>query len=133
MSIEGDLMQPAMIETGVTEQVIETPQAETQLPERTMSNEEVMVAQALSKIKKTAKILERTNKTLGQVLDSLKRSEKESATHARQVTAQNKKLMAQLAKLEKRVVSIKTTVPKPKAARKSKNKRNTRRKVRSKK
>lgn len=129
MSTEGDSeMMPAAIEetTGVTEQMMtetEEPQSQrsTPLPERTMSNEEVMIAQALSRIKKNAKVLEKTNKMLGQVLDTLKRGEKESAVHTRQMASQNKKLLSQIAQLQKRVAKIKNT-PKPKPVKKKNSK-----------
>jgi hypothetical protein len=129
MSTEGDSgMMPAAIEetTGITEQVMtetEEPQSQgsTPLPERTMSNEEVMIAQALSRIKKNTKVLEKTNKMLGQVLETLKRGEKESAVHSRQVTSQNKKLLSQIAQLQKRMAKIKST-PKPKPVKKKKSK-----------
>jgi hypothetical protein len=129
MSTEGDSeMMPAAIEetTGITEQMMtetEEPQSQrsTPLPERTMSNEEVMIAQALSRIKKNAKVLEKTNKMLGQVLDTLKRAEKESAVHSRQMASQNKKLLSQIAQLQKRVAKIKST-PKPKPVKKKNSK-----------
>ncbi len=89
------------------------------LPERTVTNEEAMIAQALSRIKKNARVLEKTNKMLGQVLDSLKRAEKENAGHAREMTAQNKKLVSQIAQLQKRVAKIKSAAA-PKPARKKK-------------
>jgi hypothetical protein len=128
MSKEGDSgMTPeeAMKESaGVTEQVTMMTEAtqqqqtpSTPLPERTMTNEEAMIAQALSGIKKNAKVLEKTNKMLGQVLDSLKRAEKESAGHAKQMAAQNKKLQSQIAQLQKRVAKAKSA-PKPKPAKK---------------
>lgn len=94
------------------------------LPERAVSNEEVMIAQALSRIKKNAKVLEKTGKMLGQVLDSLKRAEKESAGHAKQVAAQNKKLASQVAQLQKRVARIKSApAPRPAAAAQKKKKK----------
>jgi hypothetical protein len=133
MSTEGDTeMPPAMtaIEaTSSAEQVSETQQQQSSsstmpLPERTVTNEEVMIAQALSRIKKNAKVLEKTNKMLGQVLDSLKRAEKESAGHARQVAAQNKKLASQITQLQKRVAKIKSApAPRPTAAKKQKKKK----------
>ncbi|WP_148700349.1 hypothetical protein [Candidatus Nitrososphaera evergladensis] len=130
MSItEGDSeMTPATMTeaAGALEEVTETREQQQQqqqpsmpLPERTVTNEEVMIAQALSRIKKNAKVLEKTNKMLGQVLDSLKRAEKESAGHARQVASQNKKLASQIAQLQKRVAKIKSA-PAAKPARKKK-------------
>ncbi|MEO9364223.1 MAG: hypothetical protein ABI348_10020 [Nitrososphaera sp.] len=132
MSIEGDTEMPTAMTAaaeeaaGTTEQVTEMQQESLTmpLPERTVTNEEVMIAQALSRIKKNAKVLEKTNKMLGQVLDSLKRAEKESAGHARQVAAQNKKLASQIAQLQKRVAKAKSApAPRPAAKKQKKNKK----------
>src|SRR5437016_5860937 len=91
MSTEGDSgMQPTEIaETEVTEPTAAEPALP--VPERAMSNEEAMIAQALSKIKKNAKQLEKTARTVDQVLESLKRADKERGKHSRQVEQQNKK------------------------------------------
>lgn len=124
MSSEGDSgMQPAAMQTGVEEpQVIETEQA-MPLPEHSATNQEAMIAGALSRIKKNAKVLEKTNKTLGQILDALKKADKERATHARQVEAQNKKLLAQIAQLQKRLSKAGSKSAPKKAKKKSKGKR----------
>jgi hypothetical protein len=116
-------MQPAAMEAGVQEtQVIETEQA-MPLPEISATNQEAMIAGVLSRIKKNAKVLEKTNKILGQVLDALKKADKERTVHARQVEAQNKKLLAQIAQLQKRLPKAgKKSAPK-KARKKSKGKR----------
>ncbi len=124
MSTEGDSgMQPA-VEAGTPEpQMAETEQA-MPLPERSATNEEAMIANALSRIKKNAKILEKTNRTLGQILDALKKADKESAAHARQVEAQNKKVLAQIAQLQKRLPKAgKKSAPKKAAKKKPKAKR----------
>lgn len=73
------------------------------MPERTVSNEEAMIAQVLSRVKKQAKQIEKMQKTVGQILDSLKRADKERAKHGRQVEQQNKKMMSQVAQLQKRL------------------------------
>ncbi len=126
MSTEGDSgAQPAAMEAGIAEpQVTETEQA-MPLPERSATNEEAMIANALSRIKKNAKILEKTNRTLGQILDALKKADKERAGHARQVEAQNKKLLAQIAQLQKRLPKggSKSAPKKKTAKKKSKAKR----------
>jgi hypothetical protein len=116
-------MQPA-VEAGTPEpQMAETEQA-MPLPERSATNEEAMIANALSRIKKNAKILEKTNRTLGQILDALKKADKESAAHARQVEAQNKKVLAQIAQLQKRLPKAgKKSAPKKAAKKKPKAKR----------
>lgn len=118
MSTEGDSgMPPTVIEAGNAEpQVIEVEQA-IPLPERSATNVEAMIAGTLSRMKKNAKILEKNNKTLGQILDALKKAEKERAGHSRQVEAQNKKLLAQIAQMQKRL-SKKSAAPKKKAIKK---------------
>lgn len=124
MSTEGDSgMQPAVVEAGTPEpQMMETEQA-MPLPERSATNEEAMIANALSRIKKNAKTLERTNRTLDQILSTLRKADKERAGHTRQVEAQNKKLLAQIAQLQKRLPKAgKKNAPK-KARKKSKAKR----------
>ncbi|HEY7508094.1 MAG TPA: hypothetical protein VH677_03115 [Nitrososphaera sp.] len=117
MSTEGDSgMPPAAMDAGNAEpQVIEVEQA-VPLPERSATNVEAMIAGTLSRMKKNAKILEKNNKTLGQILDALKKAEKERAGHSRQVEAQNKKLLAQIAQMQKRL--SKSAAPKKKAAKK---------------
>lgn len=124
MSTEGDSgMQPAAMEAGTMEpQAMETEQA-MPLPERSATNEEAMIANALSRIKKNAKILEKTNRTLDQILAALRKADKERAGHTRQMEAQNKKLLAQIAQLQKRLPKAgKKSAPK-KAKKKSKAKR----------
>lgn len=125
MSTEGDSgAQPAAMEAGTIEpQVMETEQA-MPLPERSTTNEEAMIANALSRIKKNAKILEKTNRTLDQILDALKKADKERTGHKRQMEAQNKKMLAQIAQLQKRLPKAgKKSVPKKKAKKRSKAKR----------
>lgn len=122
MSTEGDSGMPsAAMDAGIAEpQVTETEQA-MPLPELSATNEEAMIANVLSRIKKNAKMLERTNRLLEQILGSLKKAEKERAGHGRQVEAQNKKLHAQIAQLQKRLPK-KASAPKKKKAAKKKSK-----------
>ena len=89
------------------------------VPERVVSNEEVMIAQALSRIKKQSKQLERTGKVVQQVLDSLKKADKERVRHSKQVEQQNKKVLSQIAQLQKKLAKAKSAA-KPKSSKKKK-------------
>ena len=115
MSTERDseMASAMMIESEVADhQVTKLREPQTQqtmpLPERIITNEEAMMAQALSKIKKNAKVLENTTKMITKVLDLLKRVEKESASQARESAMQNKKLILQIAQLQKRIMKMKS-------------------------
>jgi hypothetical protein len=116
--LEGEQQQ---IASEPTEQPAATP-----VQERIVSNEEAMIAQVLSRIKKQAKQLERTSKVVEQVLDSLKKADKERVKHSRQVEQQNKKVLSQIAQLQKRIAKAKTSPPKRKAAANKKKKAKTR-------
>jgi hypothetical protein len=110
---EADSGTPATIEV----ETVASEPAEQQSPavpvqERVTSNEEVMIAQALSRIKKQSKQLEKTSRIVQQVLDSLKKADKERARHSKQVEQQNKKVLSQIAQLQKKVAKAKSTAKK---------------------
>ena len=110
---EADSGTPATIEV----ETVASEPAEQQSPavpvqERVTSNEEVMIAQALSRIKKQSKQLEKTGKVVQQVLDSLKKADKERVRHSKQVEQQNKKVLSQIAQLQKKVAKAKSTAKK---------------------
>jgi hypothetical protein len=112
---EAESATPAAIEV----ETVASEPAEQQSPavpvqERVVSNEEVMIAQALSRIKKQSKQLEKTGKVVQQVLDSLKKADKERVRHSKQVEQQNKKVLSQIAQLQKKLA-------KPKSASKKKS------------
>ena len=119
---EADSATPAAIEV----ETVASEPAEQQSPavpvqERVVSNEEVMIAQALSRIKKQSKQLEKTGKVVQQVLDSLKKADKERARHSKQVEQQNKKVLSQIAQLQKKLAKPKSA-GKPKSSKKKKAK-----------
>ena len=110
---EADSGTPATIEV----ETVASEPAEQQSPavpvlERVTSNEEVMIAQALSRIKKQSKQLEKTSRIVQQVLDSLKKADKERARHSKQVEQQNKKVLSQIAQLQNKVAKAKSTAKK---------------------
>lgn len=111
---EADSGTPATIEV---ETVASEPAEQQQSPavpvqERVTSNGEVMVAQALSRIKKQSKQLEKTDRIVQQVLDSLKKADKERARHSKQVEQQNKKVLSQIAQLQKKLAKPKSAAKK---------------------
>ncbi|MGI0020660.1 MAG: hypothetical protein ACREAY_09345 [Nitrososphaera sp.] len=101
----------------VASEPVEQPAVPVQ--ERVVSNEEVMIAQTLSRIKKQSKQLEKTGRTIDQVLDSLKKADKERARHSKQVELQNKKVLSQIAQLQKKLAKPKSAA-KPKSGKKKK-------------
>ena len=127
MSIEGDsaMQPPAANETVVTEPSTTEPA----LPVREVAppNGEVMIAQVLSRTKKQAKQLERATKMVGQALDALKKADKERVKHSKQVEQQNKKILSQLAQLQKQVKKSKGAASKPKRMAKKKKAKSRRR------
>jgi hypothetical protein len=119
---EAESATPAAIEV----ETVASEPAEQQSPavpvqERVVSNEEVMIAQALSRIKKQSKQLEKTGKVVQQVLDSLKKADKERVRHSKQVEQQNKKVLSQIAQLQKKLAKPKSA-GKPKSSKKKKAK-----------
>lgn len=108
MSTEGDsAMQPsATIEASETEP--STLEPALPVSERMVSNEEMMIAQVLSRTKKNAKQLERASKMVEHALNALKRADKERVKHSKQVEQQNKKILSQLAQLQKQVKKAKS-------------------------
>ncbi|MEO9294563.1 MAG: hypothetical protein ABI347_03070 [Nitrososphaera sp.] len=123
MSTEGDsAMQPpaAAIETTVVTEP--TTEPALPVPERTVSNEEAMIAQVLSRTKKNAKQLERAARMVEQVLGALKKADKERVKHSKQVEQQNKKILSQLAQLQKQVKKAKASATPKRAAKKGKKK-----------
>ncbi len=116
---EADSATPAAteIETVASEPAEQSPAVPVQ--ERVVSNEEVMIAQALSRIKKQSKQLEKTGKVVQQVLDSLKKADKERARHSMQVEQQNKKVLSQIAQMQKKLAKPKSA-GKPKSSKKKK-------------
>jgi hypothetical protein len=119
---EAESATPAAIEV----ETVASEPAEQQSPavpvqERVVSNEEVMIAQALSRIKKQSKQLEKTGKVVQQVLDSLKKADKERIRHSKQVEQQNKKVLSQIAQLQKKLAKPKSA-GKPKSSKKKKAK-----------
>ena len=109
---EADSATPAAteVETVASEPAEQSPAVPVQ--ERVVSNEEVMIAQALSRIKKQSKQLEKTSRIVQQVLDSLKKADKERARHSKQVDQQNKKVLSQIVQLQKKVAKPKSTAKK---------------------
>jgi hypothetical protein len=110
---EADSGTPATIEV----ETVASEPAEQQSPavpvqERVTSNGEVMVAQALSRIKKQSKQLEKTGRIVQQVLDSLKKADKERVRHSKQVEQQNKKVLSQIAQLQKKLAKPKSAAKK---------------------
>lgn len=126
MSTEGDstMQPPTGIEASVTEP--STLEPALPVPERTVSNEEVMIAQVLSRTKKNSKQLERASRMVEQALDALKRADKERVKHSKQVEQQNKKILSQLAQLQKQVKKAKGAAggrPKRTAKKKAKSRK----------
>lgn len=105
------------VETIASEPAEQSPAVPVQ--ERVVSNEEVMIAQALSRIKKQSKQLEKTSGIVQQVLDSLKKADRERARHSKQVEQQNKKVLSQIVQLQKKLAKAKSAA-KPKSGKKKK-------------
>ena len=109
MSTEGDSGMPAASDAGIYEaQQTTTSEPATPLPEVTPTNAETMAAQALSKIKKQAQQIEKTNRAVAQVAASLKKAENGRAAQAKQAAQQVKRLRLQIAQLQKQLAKAKS-------------------------
>jgi hypothetical protein len=76
-------------------------------PEPAVSNQEAMVAQTLSRVKKQSKQIEKANKLLAQLPGQFKDLDKKQSKQFRQVDQQVRHLQSQLKQLQKQVARIK--------------------------
>lgn len=115
---ETDSGTPSTMGEVISEPIEQQPAA-APVQDRAVSNEEAMIAQALSRIKKQAGQSEKTGRIVEQILDSLKKTNKERAKHSKHVEQQNKKILMQIAQLQKKIAKAKTAA-KPKSSKKKK-------------
>jgi archaellum component FlaC len=74
-----------------------------------VSNQEAMVAQTLSRVKKQSKQLDKVNKMLGQQLGHLKDLDKKQSRQVKQIEQQVRQLQSQVKQLHKQVARTKTS------------------------
>ena len=75
--------------------------------EPAVSNQEAMVAQTLSRVKKQSKQIEKANKLLAQLPGQFKDLDKKQSKQFRQVDQQVRQMQSQLKQLQKQVARIK--------------------------
>jgi hypothetical protein len=117
-----------------TSSEMETQAADTQQPESAgepafaemapqVSNQEAMVAQTLSRVKKQSKQLDKVNKILGQLPGQFKDLDKKQSRQSKQIEQQVRQLQSQVKQLQKQVARIKTSGSKTKKKASKKQKR----------